>query len=841
MRSNLQDNKAHQLQLFSSKLGTERQELTGDLVFTDESPIFHAYDPNGADRTLTLPVLKRGRLFIVANVGTADNLVINDSDATEVLTVRPGEMHFVTCSGEEWGKTPGVFNGSGTGHSTGLVPDPGATAGTSKVLREDGQWVLLSMLPGDDYYYTLSDGTNTATAAGADDIRFRSSDSSVTVTVGDNDVTYGDNVDLVVDPANVDHDSLENYVADEHIDHTSVSITSSEGIQGGGDISANRTLKLDFSGLTSATPALADTVAFFDATDSIHKKALLSAVNAILEHDSLSGFVANEHIDHTTVAIAAGGGLTGGGTIDANQTISLDIDGQSTATLATADEFIFYDADAADFAKCTLAELNGALDHDSLSGFVANEHIDHSSVSISAGDGLSGGGDITTDRTLTLDVTHANTWTGAQTINALLEAQQNIIFSGVISPTSLSASQDDYAPTSLSTAAIVRLTSSADVNITGLTGGAAGRILILYNIGSNVITLTDEDGSSTAGNRFALNSDTAMGADQALLLQYDGVSSRWRIIGGAGGGGSVTVSSTEPTSPAPKSGDMWYEFGSGITPTLWLYVDDGDTEQWVDVGGGGISTSPLTTRGDLLYVNPSDVIARLPIGAAGYVLTSDGTDLTWDVATGFSTLTTRGDLLYVNSSGSVARLPVGSADQVLTADGTDVAWAAAASSYRSNIGEVFLWPGNSGTIPSNALVLNGTSHLRADYPDLWSLINTSFSPVSSPGAGQFGTGDGSTTFVLKNLTSSGYFIRCSTTAGTLQGHAFQGHWHQQYTAGVGSGSTGSYGLLITSTYGSQSNSGMNSARTPVNGGWGLSYTTETRPINQSMVPCIRAL
>ena len=38
--------------------------------------------------------------------------------------------------------------------------------------------------------------------------------------------------------------------------------------------------------------------------------------------------------------------------------------------------------------------------HDNLSGFVANEHIDHSSVSMIAGNGLTGGGDLTADRTL---------------------------------------------------------------------------------------------------------------------------------------------------------------------------------------------------------------------------------------------------------------------------------------------------------------------------------------------------------------------------------------------------------------------------------------------------------
>ena len=47
------------------------------------------------------------------------------------------------------------------------------------------------------------------------------------------------------------------------------------------------------------------------------------------------------------------------------------------------------------------------LNHDNLSGFVANEHIDHSGVSITGINGLTGGGDITTSRTITLDGTSA--------------------------------------------------------------------------------------------------------------------------------------------------------------------------------------------------------------------------------------------------------------------------------------------------------------------------------------------------------------------------------------------------------------------------------------------------
>jgi hypothetical protein len=40
----------------------------------------------------------------------------------------------------------------------------------------------------------------------------------------------------------VDHDNLTNFVANEHIDHTGVTITAGAGLTGGGDISANRTI-----------------------------------------------------------------------------------------------------------------------------------------------------------------------------------------------------------------------------------------------------------------------------------------------------------------------------------------------------------------------------------------------------------------------------------------------------------------------------------------------------------------------------------------------------------------------------------------------------------------------
>ena len=49
------------------------------------------------------------------------------------------------------------------------------------------------------------------------------------------------------------------------------------------------------------------------------------------------------------------------------------------------------------------AGIDVVVDHDAASNFVANEHVDHTSVSISTGTGLSGGGDISSTRTLSVD------------------------------------------------------------------------------------------------------------------------------------------------------------------------------------------------------------------------------------------------------------------------------------------------------------------------------------------------------------------------------------------------------------------------------------------------------
>lgn len=323
MRSELDDNRAKGLHIVSAKLGTEKKTLSGDLTLQADALVAHSFDPNGANRIITLPAFERGRLFFLAHHGTNYVLSVVDSADGAVIEIGPGELQMLVCLGNSWSATRGVFGEAGTGHGSGLVPDPGAVDGLLRFLCDDGTWKSIASAGVIDAYKQISDGTTTAVASGLSQFKLRSSDSSVTVTVTDNDGTHGDNANLVVAPAHVDHNSLQNYDANKHVDHTAVSVTAGSGLSGGGTLAATRTLALDIAGLTATTPVLADEMAINDVSIPGNRKITLTTLNSILDHNSLVNFSSAKHVDHSAVSVTAGTGLSGGGTIDATRTITL--------------------------------------------------------------------------------------------------------------------------------------------------------------------------------------------------------------------------------------------------------------------------------------------------------------------------------------------------------------------------------------------------------------------------------------------------------------------------------------------------------------------------------------
>jgi hypothetical protein len=127
----------------------------------------------------------------------------------------------------------------------------------------------------------------------------------------------------------------------------------------------------------------------------------------------------------------------------------------------------------------------------SVTGYVANEHINHANVSISAGNGISGGGDITATRTITLDTGSAHFIAGARGTNS---AGTGISYSGgVIANTGVTS---NVAGTGIS---VSGATGAVTITNTGVTSAVAGTGVtvsgatgaVTFSIGQAVATTSE--------------------------------------------------------------------------------------------------------------------------------------------------------------------------------------------------------------------------------------------------------------------------------------------------------------------------------------------------------------
>jgi hypothetical protein len=101
-------------------------------------------------------------------------------------------------------------------------------------------------------------------------------------------------------------------------------------------------------------------------------------------------------------------GSTGSDTIDL-KTSALTFAGDNGVTTAVTDDTL-----TISIPQGTVS-ASSQVDHNTTTNYIANEHIDHSTVNITAGEGISGGGDITTSRTLTLNTGSAHFTEGVKT------------------------------------------------------------------------------------------------------------------------------------------------------------------------------------------------------------------------------------------------------------------------------------------------------------------------------------------------------------------------------------------------------------------------------------------
>lgn len=107
---------------------------------------------------------------------------------------------------------------------------------------------------------------------------------------------------------------------------------------------------------------------------------------------------------------------------------------------------------------------------------------------------------------------------------------RSLRFTNELAATQLTVSTNDYTAAGTDVTHLI-VSASTPLNITGLTGGVAGRPLWIYNSSANTITLTHEDAASTAANRFRGlgGAGVAITANTGRYLQYMATFSRWVV------------------------------------------------------------------------------------------------------------------------------------------------------------------------------------------------------------------------------------------------------------------------------------------------------------------------
>lgn len=214
-------------------------------------------------------------------------------------------------------------------------------------------------------------------------------------------------------------------------------------------LSTNKVVITDGSGVLGTSSVTNTVLGYLDATSSVQtqlngKQASsteLAAIAGFAGSGLLAKTAANTYAARTLTAGSPKLTVTNGSGVSGNPTV--DLGTVSTDDLTEGSNQFFTTERAQDAVGSALADtssidftyndagntisavvLPAGVDHNSLQNFVANKHIDHSSVSISTGStsGLSGGGDLTSTRSLLVDPTQATLKSVPDTADILLVA-----------------------------------------------------------------------------------------------------------------------------------------------------------------------------------------------------------------------------------------------------------------------------------------------------------------------------------------------------------------------------------------------------------------------------------
>lgn len=145
-----------------------------------------------------------------------------------------------------------------------------------------------------------------------------------------------------------------------------------------------------------------------------------------------------------------------------------------------------------------------------------------------------------------------------------------------VTASALTANTDNWNPTGLSTATVIRASSDATRSLTGIVAQTDGRAILLENVGSQLINVI-HDQTSTAANRFYIGNNASSGdalkltAGSSVWICYDNTAQRWRAISYVNPGDASPLTA----GPASAGTSLLFSRQDHVHPGFGLIGDSG--------------------------------------------------------------------------------------------------------------------------------------------------------------------------------------------------------------------------------------------------------------------------